>query len=338
VTELRIGIDLGGTKIHGVLLAADGSFARELRVPTPVNNYSGTLAVLADLVHQLDPRQRLTVGIGTPGSLLPETQCMHNCNSTWLNGQPLLADLQSLLGERVRIANDADCFTLSEARGGAGEGADSVFGVILGTGVGGGLAINGQLLSGPSGLAGEWGHNPLPEGPGQRVGEVEIPLTSRQCYCGGLNCIETFLCGPGLARTHQELWGAALDASVIYQQANYAAGEAVALTADLNVLSTGAERTAASARQQARATLALFCRMLARSLVVLVNIVDPAVIVLGGGLSKMAAIYPPLQAQLTELVFGGYCRTRILAPVFGDASGVRGAAWLWPAHETRMSR
>lgn len=338
MTEPRIGIDLGGTKIHGVLLAADGSFARELRVSTPANDYSGTLAALADLVQQLAPGQQVKVGIGTPGSLLPETQCMHNCNSTWLNGQPLLADLQSLLGDRVRIANDADCFALSEARGGAGEGSDSVFGVILGTGVGGGLVINGQLLAGPSGLAGEWGHNPLPDGPVQRVGEVEIPLASRQCYCGALNCIEAFLCGPGLARTHQELWGAALDASVIYQQASYAAGEAVDLMADLNALSAGAERTAATAQQQARTTLALFCRMLARSLAVLVNIVDPAVIVLGGGLSKMETIYPLLQAQLTELVFGGYCRTRVLAPVFGDASGVRGAAWLWAANDDRARR
>lgn len=239
---------------------------------------------------------------------------MQNCNSEWLNGKPLLADLEARLGKRLRVANDADCFALSEARSGAGRGYRSVFGVILGTGVGGGFVVDGRLLSGPNALCGEWGHTPLPyfreryrqqcredEHVDEWVDALESGLQPRTCYCGRLNCIGTFLCGPGMVRTHESLWGTARTP----------------------------EEIAAANDAEARQTFELYCRMLARSLAQVVNIVDPHAIVLGGGLSRIGKLYPRLCDLIARYTFSGLCETPILAPVGGDASGVRGAAWLW---------
>jgi len=316
-TLARIGIDLGGTKIAGAVLDEASIIVEEHRLATPREDYAATLTAIAELVSRLDPGGCLPVGIGTPGSVIPGSGRMHNCNSTWLNGQPLLADLTERLGGRVRIANDADCFALSEAHGGSGAGVSSVFGVILGTGVGGGIVIDGSLLSGPGGLAGEWGHNPLPEFQDPACTALNPVLRSRQCYCGQLNCIETFLSGPGLALTHQQLWGEWATAEVIYRQA---AGTVFEWDPDLRVVNSAV---------QAQSTLSVYCRMLVLGLAQIVNVLDPQVIVLGGGLSKMQTIYEPVQNALSERVFGGRGVTRLRAPVFGDAGGVRGAAWLW---------
>jgi fructokinase len=326
----RLGIDLGGTKIHGVIVAPDGTLARQRRIATPRHDYPGTLQAIVELVRQLDPDRQCPVGIGTPGSLMPESGLMHNCNSTWLNHQPLLADLRQQLGPDVRIANDADCFALSEAHGGAGEGAACVFGAILGTGVGGGIVVAGQLLSGPGGLSGEWGHNSMPMEVLSTLPR-ETRLRSRQCYCDRLNCLESYLSGPGLARTHEELWGQRLTAEELHAAA-LGDETSEALADDLLALGSGVDPrvSADSPIGKARVTLSCYCRMLAMGLAQVVNIVDPDVIVFGGGISKIAAIYQPVSQMLESAVFGGRGRTRIAAPVFGDASGVRGAAWLWP--------
>jgi len=321
----RIGIDLGGTKIHGVVLGTDGVPTRERRVATPRDDYAATIDALARLAGDLDPTGTLPVGVGTPGSRLPASGLMHNCNSTWLNGQPLLDDLRSRLGARVRIANDADCFALSEAHGGAADGARCVFGVILGTGVGGGVVVSGRLVSGPNGLTGEWGHVPLPRFPAPAGDRVESRLVTRSCYCGRLNCIETFLSGPGLARTHRELWTSELSAEEIYRAAALDTEPLAASGSD------GGRSMPLGRGDQARATLTLWCRMLARSLAQVVNVLDPDVIVLGGGLSNMRGVYEPVRSLLAGDVFGGICATPILPPRHGDASGVRGAAWLWDA-------
>jgi len=318
----RIGIDLGGTKIHGIVLGEDGRVTASRRAPTPSANYEATVSAVVALIRGLvendatlmDPTP--TIGIGAPGIWQPSRGSMKNCNSTWLNGRPLLTDLNAALGERVRIANDADCFALSEASDGAGAGSPSVFGVILGTGVGGGLVIDGRLVSGPNGLTGEWGHTPMPyfgvheaahlathSGSHQNVlDELESKLRLRQCYCGRRGCIETYLSGPGLQRTYEEVWGER----------------------------RRSESIAGDADERARLTLDLYCRMLARSLAQIVNIVDPGVIVLGGGLSNVEAIYEPLNRTLAQYVFSGECVTVIKPPRWGAESGVLGAARLWP--------
>ncbi|MCB1684966.1 MAG: ROK family protein [Pseudomonadales bacterium] len=316
----RIGVDLGGTKIHGVVLDPDGRISAETRIATPHGDYTGTLDVLERLVASLDGGRKLTVGIGTPGSRLPFSGLMQNCNSTWLNGQPLLADLQARLGARVRIANDADCFALSEASpGGSAAQSRVVFGVILGTGVGGGIVIDGCGLSGRNGLGGEWGHTPLPY---FRESVAELPLASRHCYCGRLNCIETFLSGAGLVRTCREL-----DARTQGLDSAQAICEAAATSPEWWYGSGNGKME----NNPAVRALALYCRMLARSLAQIVNVLDPDAIVLGGGLSNASGIYGPVRHWLPDNVFGERCETRILAPRWGDASGVRGAAWLWPA-------
>lgn len=316
----RIGVDLGGTKIHGVVLDPDGKISAESRIATPKGDYPGTLDALEGLIDSLDRGRTHTVGIGTPGSRLPRSGLMQNCNSTWLNGRPLLADLEARLGARVRIANDADCFALSEASPG-GSAAESrvVFGVILGTGVGGGIVIEGQSLTGCNGLGGEWGHTPLPY---FREAVDELPLSSRQCYCGRLNCIETFLSGAGLVRTCEEL-----DTG----RGNLVSALAICDTAITSPDWWRGGKDASTQKPPAVRALALYCRMLARALAQIVNVVDPDAIVLGGGLSKASGIYDPVRHWLPEYVFGERCETRILAPRWGDASGVRGAAWLWPA-------
>ncbi len=328
----RIGVDLGGTKISGVVLGPDGDdeIARA-RVATPRNDYAATLGAIAQLITDLEVAAALeprsaSVGIGTPGSWQPRLERMKNCNSTWLNDRPLLHDLRRLLGERVRIANDADCLALSEAVDGAGSDAGTVFGVILGTGVGGAFVVHGSLVQGPNGLSGEWGHTPLPYFR-QRVFaaddsaeadrfQLESRLEDRRCYCGRLNCVETFLSGPGLAATQQELWGEAVSAEAI------------------------AAASVAEDGGQAGKTFELYQHMLARSLAQVVNLMDPGVIVLGGGVSNVARLYPVLEGLIPVYAFtsvpapaGGIAddvRVAVRPARWGDDSGVRGAARLWP--------
>ncbi len=253
----RIGVDLGGTKVEAVLMGNDGTIKARERVATPRFDYAATVDAVAILVERLD---RVTgrvcaVGAGTPGAVEPSTGLMKNCNSTWLNGRPLLADLINRLGDRVRVANDADCFALSESVDGAASGARTAFGVVLGTGVGGGIVVDGRLLQGCNGIAGEWGHTPIAYL--RNDDALESRLEDRPCYCGRANCVETFLSGPGLAATHLALWGERKEC------------QDIATATDAN-----------STR-----TLELYCRQLARSLAQIINIIDPDIIVLGGGVS-----------------------------------------------------
>ena len=317
----RIGIDLGGTKIEGVVLDEGGEVAERLRIDTPRDDYPATVGAIADLVAQLDPLGRWKVGVGAPGSWIAARSMMQNCNSTWLNRQPLLDDLNKALNGRVRMANDADCFALSETHGGSAAGDSVVFGVILGTGVGGGVVVEGRLVQGPNGLAGEWGHTPLMQ--------VEPPLPPRACYCGRQNCVETFLSGPGLLATHQVLWPAdtLTSARDIYLRARLAQAQ----PGWWSLADPTPE--AADEASRARATIGSWCRMLAANLAQIVNTLDPHTIVLGGGLSQMTEVYPIVRALMAPHVFGEVFETRLLPPRFGAASGVRGAAWLWPAEE-----
>jgi fructokinase len=301
-SALRIGIDLGGTKIEGIALDGAGLTLARLRVPTPAGDYDATVRGVRDLVLGLEATAGGvgSVGVGTPGSPSPQSGLMRNCNSVCLNGRALQADLEQALGQPLRLANDADCFALSEATDGAGAGARSVFGVILGTGTGGGVVVDGRLLSGPNGVAGEWGHNPLPW---PRDDERPGPA----CYCGKHGCIETFLSGRGLSRAYAAGTGEELPAAEVARRAEVTA-DAAALTA-----------------------LEIYADRLARGLASVINVLDPEVIVLGGGLSKLADLYRRVPTVWGRYVFSDVVRTRLCAPVHGDASGVRGAAWLWPA-------
>ena len=295
----RIGIDLGGTKIEGAVLAPSGELTQRLRVSTPRHDYDGTLACIAELVERLS---RVTpcdtrIGVGTPGAISPFDGRLRNANSVWLNGRTLQADLAAELGRPVRTANDADCFALSEATGGAAAGAASVFGVILGTGTGGGVVVHGRPLQGPNAIAGEWGHNPLPW-----PEPAELP--GPPCYCGRRGCIETFCSGPGLAADFAAATGRGLDAA------------AIAAAADQG----DADAEAALQRHE---------RRLAKSLASVINLLDPEVIVLGGGLSKLVRLYRNLPPLIAAYVFSDGLATRIVPPRFGDSSGVRGAAMLW---------
>ncbi len=292
--SLRFGIDLGGTKTE--IIALQGSDERlRRRLPTPQGDYQATLhtitRLIADAEHELGMRG--SVGVGIPGTRSPDHGRIKNANSQCLIGEDLQGDLERLLDRPVRLANDADCFALSEASDSAGSGARSLFGVILGTGVGGGVVINGQLLGGPNAIAGEWGHNPLP----WRTAE-DGP--ARRCYCGLDDCIETFLSGPG--------WAARSNPGLNAEQLAAAAeaGEAQALQA-----------------------LQRYAEQLARSLASVINLLDPEVIVLGGGLSRIQALYQLVPPLLTRHVFSDQVNTRLLPARFGDSSGVRGAAWLW---------
>ncbi len=321
----RIGIDLGGTKIEGVVLGAGSEIVERIRVATPRNDYAETVRAITELALRLDPAGQAGIGVGTPGSWVAATGTMQNCNSTWLNQRPLLSDLNQTLGGRVRIANDADCFTLSEVHGGAAEGRGVVFGVILGTGVGGGIVVNGRLLSGPNGLAGEWGHTPLVQ--------TEPALPSRICYCGRNDCVETYLSGPGLLATHHALWPEVSEpprsGQAVYERAELSA-------AARGWWSDGVEIEAADGPvAHARAALRVWCRMLAVNLARVVNTLDPDAFVLGGGLSQMTEIYPVVRELMAPHVFGEVFETELLAPRFGAASGVRGAAWLWAQGERR---
>lgn len=296
---LRCGIDLGGTKIEGIALDERGAVSARKRIATPSGDYRATLEAIAGLVTELerDAGERATLGIGTPGALSRANGLLKNSNSVCLNGRPLDKDLSALLNRPLRIANDADCFALSEAVDGAAAGAAVVFGVILGTGVGGGVVVHGRLLQGPNGIAGEWGHNPLPW---PRDDERPGPA----CYCGKYGCIETWLSGPGLARDFAAVSGRSLSAEQIAQ---FAAGGDAACAAAL-------------ARYEDR---------LARALASVINILDPEVIVLGGGLSKLEGLYQNVPALWGRYVFSDRVDTRLVPAQHGDASGVRGAAWLW---------
>ncbi len=290
----RIGIDLGGTKTEAILMCEDGLVAQRARIATPTDDYRASLAALAGLIDQLDPGARTPVGICTPGALSPTSGLLRNSNSVCLNDKPFVDDLEAITGRKIRIANDANCFALSEARDGAGSGERVVFGAILGTGVGGGIVVDGKLLSGVNAIAGEWGHNPLPW-----PETAELPGTV--CYCGKSGCIETWISGPGMARDH--------------------GGEGV--TAES--VARGAQRGDADCL----ATLQRYERRLAKSLAHVINLLDPDVIVLGGGLSSIEHLYQHVPALWGEYVFSEVVNTRLLPPRYGDASGVRGAAWLW---------
>ena len=299
----RIGIDLGGSKIEGIGLVGTREVAR-LRVPTPRDDYQATLDAIASVVRELEARAggRGTVGVGIPGTMSPSTGLVKNANSVWLIGRPLLDDLTSVLGRRVRIANDANCFAISEAADGAAAGAEVVFGVILGTGTGAGLVVRGQPLVGVNAIAGEWGHNPLP----WADADDEPPP---DCYCGRRGCVETYLAGPALAAEHQRRSGRSESVPEIVTRA--ASGDAVAVT-----------------------TLERFLSRTARALAAVINVLDPDVIVIGGGLSNIDAIYEQVPRLWTRWVFsagvGEVIRTRLVRARHGDSSGVRGAAWLWP--------
>jgi fructokinase len=299
--RLRIGIDLGGTKIEGLALGPEGERAR-LRIAAPRNDYAATVGAIRDLVARLAASDHgdngaATVGVGVPGSVSRATGLMQNANSTWLNGRPLDRDLAAALGRPVRLANDANCFVLSEATDGAAAGAHPVFGVILGTGCGGGIVIDGRLVDGPRGIGGEWGHNPLPWAePHEQPGPT--------CWCGRRGCMETWVSGPALAADHSKATGESLTA------------EQVALRA-------------AGGDPRAAATIAAHASRLARGLANVVNIVDPEVIVLGGGLSQLVHLYEVLPGLMAPFIFADDARVDIRPPRWGDASGVRGAAWLW---------
>lgn len=296
---VHIGVDLGGTKIEAAALDQQGHFLQRERVPTPRNDYTGTLEAIARLVTSVESAigARGTIGVGTPGALSPFSGRLRNANSVWLNERMLDSDLEQHLGRPVRIANDADCFTLSEATDGAAAGARTTFGVIIGTGTGGGIAVNGHLLSGPNAIAGEWGHNPLPWPTPE-----ELPGPS--CYCGQRGCIETWLSGPALSADLKRHTGDLLD------------GQAIV-------------KAAARGDQEAEAALERYEDRLARALASVINLLDPEVIVLGGGMSNLHRLYRNLPARIRPRIFGDGLATRIVPPRFGDSSGVRGAAWLW---------
>jgi fructokinase len=303
----RIGIDVGGTKIEALALSAEGKEFGRCRVQTPRGDYEATLraaaALTSTLVAAIGRENLAGVGAGIPGSLSPQTGLVRNANSTWLNGRALHQDLQAMIDLPLVVENDANCFALSEAADGAGQGHRTVFGVILGTGVGGGIVSNGELLKGRNTVAGEWGHNPLPW---PDESEVKGP----PCYCGKSGCIETFLSGPALERQYHARSGRAAAAKLIAEAA--ANGDAACA-----------------------ATLSVYARRLAKSLASVVNIVDPDVIVFGGGLSNIAPILHKARAELAKWVFSDCCATEFRANRWGDSSGVRGAARLPPLpHET----
>ncbi len=307
---MKIGIDLGGSKIEGLVLEADGRELSRRRVATPANDYQAIIATIAQLVSELRQEQSIAadvpVGIGIPGTISSHTGRVKNANSTCLIGKPLDVDLTHALACPVRLANDADCFTVSEAVDGAGADQRVVFGVILGTGVGGGLTIDGKLWVGPNAITGEWGHNPLPwpqDGHGTPIDEDERP--GPECYCGKRGCIETFLSGPGLAADVLRAGGPALGPPDIL---------------------------GALKREKifAGAALNRYEHRLARGLAGVINIIDPSVIVLGGGLSNIDRLYENVPALWQDWVFSDQCDTVLAKNIHGDSGGVRGAAWLWP--------
>jgi fructokinase len=295
---LALGIDLGGTKIEIIALADSGAVLLRRRRRSPQGSYADTLNAIRALVLEAEAELGLegTLGLGTPGAISPASGLLKNSNSTWLSGRPLDRDLAALLERPIALANDADCLALSEATDGAAAGAPSVFAVILGTGVGGGLAIHGRVLAGPNAIAGEWGHNPLPW-----PGPSELP--GPPCYCGLRGCIETWLSGPGLARDYRAATG-------------------------IERLSPAIVAAAAGGDEEAEAALRRYEDRLARGLATVINLLDPATIVLGGGVSNLGRLYTSVPALWQRYVFSDTVRTRLVPPVHGDSSGVRGAAWL----------
>jgi fructokinase len=296
---MRIGIDLGGTKIEGIALRGSDEVAR-MRVGTPRDDYQGTVDAIVGLVAALEQRagSSATVGVGIPGTISTATGLVKNANSVWLIGQPLLADLEQRLDRTVRMANDANCFAVSEAADGAAAGAGVVFGVIVGTGTGAGIVVRGEVVAGPNGIAGEWGHNPLPW-----PADDERP--GPPCYCGRRGCIETFLSGPGLQADYERQTGQTRPPVEIVE--------------------------AARGDQAAGHALARYAERMARALASVINVLDPDVIVLGGGMSNIASLYDEVPRLWAPFVFSDTVVTRLVRAKHGDASGVRGAAWLWPA-------
>lgn len=300
---MRIGIDLGGTKTEVIALSEAGEQLFRHRLPTPRNDYQQTIETIATLVAMAEQTtgQTGTVGIGIPGSISPYTGVVKNANSTWLNGQPFDKDLSTRLQRDVRLANDANCLAVSEAIDGAAAGAMTVFAVIIGTGCGAGVALNGRAHIGGNGTAGEWGHNPLPW-----MDEDELRYREEvPCYCGKQGCIETFISGTGFATDYQRLSGNALKGS-----------EIIRLVEEQNAL--------------AELALSRYELRLAKSLAQVVNILDPDVFVLGGGMSNIDRLYKTIPPLIKQFVFGGECETPVRKALHGDSSGVRGAAWLWP--------
>ncbi len=302
-TDMRIGIDLGGTKIEALAIDNDGLELARYRVDTPRENYQATISAMVGLVYRLERETgcQASVGAGIPGSISRVTGLVKNSNSTWLNGRAVHKDLSAALGREVRVANDANCLAVSEATDGAAAGRHVVYGLILGTGCGGGVAIDGRVHAGPNGLGGEWGHNPLPW-----MSPEEYP--GPPCYCGKNGCLEMWLSGTGIALDHKNTTGNTLTTKQIVER--FEQGD-----------------------QQAAATIERFEDRLARGIAHLMNIIDPDVIVIGGGVSKVQHIYQELPKRLPGYVFGGEASTPIFPAKYGDSSGVRGAAWLWP-HQT----
>jgi fructokinase len=302
--RFRIGIDLGGTKIEGAAVDTSGSVRLRRRVVTPAQDYRATIDAIIALIRTVEQKIGVAapVGIGIPGALSPATGLVKNANSTWLIGRPLQRDIEAALGRPTRLANDANCFALSEATDGAGAAAETVFGVILGTGVGGGISIRRQILAGANAIAGEWGHNTLPWPTAE-----EVP--GPPCWCGRSGCLETFLSGPALAMDHYRHGGQKLSAPEIAEAGS--AGD-----------------------PECFATLERYMDRLARGLASVINLVDPGAIVLGGGLSGISALYERVPRLWTRYIFSDRVTTPLLPPVHGATSGVRGAAWLWPSDET----
>lgn len=296
---MRIGIDLGGTKIEAIALSTNGEELIRKRVPTPAGDYQATLQTISELVSEIEStlNDRGSVGICTPGAISPASGLLKNSNSVCMNGKPVYEDLSAVLQREIRISNDANCFALSEATDGAATGEEVVFGVIVGTGTGAGVVVRGHVLDGPNAIAGEWGHNPLP-----------WPLDNERpgptCYCGKHGCIETFLSGPGMSRDYLELSGQTLDARQIVKQIN-------------------------QDDELAEQCLQRYEDRMARSLAHVINILDPNIIVLGGGMGNIDRLYRNVPLLWSAYVFSDRVDTRLVAPKYGDSSGVRGAAWLW---------
>ena len=303
---IRIGVDLGGTKIAGIALDNAGAVLAQDRIATPRNDYDGSLNAIAQMIEELCARTSTTpgqarVGVGIPGSISPATGLVQNGNSVWLNGRPLHRDLARRVGREIRLANDADCFALSEAFDGAAAGVHTVFGVIIGTGCGGGIVVSNRLVTGPHNTGGEWGHMPLPW-------TSQAERDGPPCWCGRQSCMETWVSGPALARDHERVTGQARSTHEIAASAQ--AGD-----------------------ELARATIKRHADRLARGLAVIVNLIDPDVIVLGGGLSNLSHLYDMVPELMAPHVFSDSCRVTIRPPLHGDASGVRGAARLWDIEE-----
>ena len=296
---MRIGIDLGGTKVEGIRLNDNGQIDKKIRVNTPTNNYDKVIATVCDLINDLQSADRLSVGIGAPGTLDPQTNFMKNSDSLCINGHPFKKDIEDKLSYSIKVENDANCFALSEAIYGAGKEFKCVFGVILGTGCGGGLVVRKNLVNGPNRISGEWGHNCMP------TSVRNLIRSDRKCHCGRINCIETVLSGRGFKQTFTELSGIKMEPEEITKQA------------ELN-------------NTDAKNCIDIYVRQLACCLSTVINTLDPDAIVLGGGLSNIKPIYQIIHNHLPEHVFNDTVQTKVVAASFGDASGARGAACLWP--------